>query len=398
MKQFVCVIILICIIVSITGCHRTQNPANDNTVSSSSSDNKETPEIDSQQPVSQVPMVSVSLPVVTESIKADDGTVLLNYIYQDISLVYSDHHVADNIILDFLNRVDRTRSTSDTLLTAAKAAYTDSKNWNPYQCLITYEPIRIDSGVLSLFGTFSTYNGMSHPQTSYQTANYDFATGNALTLGDILTQSATPNTICNLVIESLTPQKDAKRLYPDFADTIQNHFLGNIADSEAWYFSAKGLCFYYAPYEIAPYSSGVIVAEIPYKKLLGIIKDAYFPGEKDVAVGRISAEKLTVENFDKFTQLSEIIFDTNGEKILLFTDKAVQNIRIEIGSWSASGATYTPQHTVLAAAGLTPGDAIMLQASWKEDLPSLRVTYQTDNGEFRFFPIVKNNQVSIQQG
>ncbi len=383
MKKILALILAMCLLSCLAACKRT--PEKDQGGASSSEESSSLSSSDDEdQAVSQMPLVAISVPVITETAKAADGAVIFNYLYQNMELTLPDADVARAVITDFMNRVDTTRYTAQNIHTAAETDYNGSNSWTPYLCQITYDPMRIDYGVLSLFGSYATYQGNGRPESSYLSVSYDMTTGNALSLSSVLAEGASNDTLYQLVIAALNSQKEEKYLDEGFEAIVEDRFSGNIGDDQAWYFSQNGLCFYFSPYEIAPYASGVIVAEIPYAKLTGIVKDAYFPAERDAAKGTVMLESFNPADQDAFTQSTELITGKNGEQVLLYTSKAVYDVRIETGSWSSNGKNYTPLHTIFAAASLTPGDAVMVQSDWSEK-PDLRLTYQTDNGTVTVF-------------
>ncbi len=372
MKKWTALFLALCLLVTLFGCNRatTESPQ------SQTGNQQETPNNsngDTSQSVSQLPMHAVSVPYVTEERTAKDGTVLFRYIYQNnMQLILSDSKIASKVATDFSNRVNDTAAAAKTLTSRAEQAYAKNpENWNPYLCQLLYHPMRIDKGMLSMFGSYTTFEG-SRPDTAYLSVSYDLATGKAISFGDILSESAKIDTLCQLVIDALSPQKEDKFIDDNFADTVKGRFGSHIGDDSDWYFSQKGLCFYFAPYEIAPYTSGVIVAEIPYEKLTGIIKDAYFPAEQDAARGSIVATPFASLDSEKFTQVAKVVLSESGEKILLHTDHIVYNIRI----------TAEDRNTVFAAASLSPGDVIMLQADFAS--AKLQLHCSTDSGELTY--------------
>ncbi len=335
--------------------------------------------VDTQNVSVSLPMVSVSLPVISESEKAQDGTVLFSYIRQNISLIVPEPEVADKIIVDFLNRTD-IHDTAASFRDQAQSAYTASTAyWTPYLVQILYQPMRIDSGVISMYGGYSSYNGASHAETVYQSVSYDLVTGEALTLEDILTADADKQTLCQYVLDALKEISDNTTLYEGYESTVKERFGNGFLQQTDWYFSGTGLCFFFSPYEIGPYSSGDIVAEVSYEKLPGILADAYFPAERENVSGSVNCEAFDKKDLDKYRQFAEIVLHEDGQKVLLYPENAVYDIRLEIGSWSADGSVFTPEHTILAAHALTPGDGIMVQWDSFGTIPVLRLSYTTDN-------------------
>ncbi len=389
MKQTVLLLLVLCLVLQLSGCKFLPEP----TGSTQQTTTTPTPGADpteiSSEPVDpapsappSAPLVSLALPAVTHSTTAADGTVIFDFTSQNISLIAPDADVAQNIILDFLNRVDAASGTADSVLNRAKSAYQGQENWTPYLCTLSYRPVRIDSGVLSLFGTLSSYYGSPHPETVYSALNYDLITGEPMTLGDILPDTATIQDLLDKTLTVLKKNEKTLYLYEGYEDTVRSHFSGSSLQN-AWYFSTAGLCFYFAPYEIAPYASGVVIAEIPYTDLAGIINDSYFPAELEAPRGEIAVSPFSAAAVETLTRFSEVVLTPQSEKLLLTTDYMVQNIRIESGFWSATGALYTPQHTVFASSALTATDGIMVEADLKT--AALRLSYDTDSGTQIFF-------------
>jgi hypothetical protein len=145
---------------------------------------------------------------------------------------------------------------------------------------------------------------------------------------------------------------------------------------DSWYLSDTGLCFYFAPYEIAPYNAGTVVAQIPYELLNGLLKDAYFPEEQVDLAGTVTVTGFSQADLSGYTQFAELILDPKGDELLLCVDGAVKNLRIEVGQWQKDG-TFITEATVFASATLCQTDALMLQLSSSE-FDVIRVTYESD--------------------
>ena len=141
------------------------------------------------------------------------------------------------------------------------------------------------------------------------------------------------------------------------------------AHDELWYFSQTGLCFYFAPYEIAPYSSGVITVEIPYAKLTKLVHEAYLPLSRNSSDGKIKVTAFDNINLDKFSHISEIVTEKNGKMYMIHADKTIQDIRIEYTDKSDS-------YIVFAAYNLLPDNGIMIQGN-HETLKNMKITYKS---------------------
>lgn len=377
MKKIISCILVLCLILAAAGC--TKDPVAD-TPTTTAPTATETPFV--PQSIS-APYAAVSLPIVTEEIKADDGNVIFSKSYQNMQLTLSGQATADKIILDFMNKVDSAVLFSDSIADAAKNSYATSGNWIPYSFRLRYEPTRIDAGVLSLFGSAVTYSGGSHPEYACVSANYNLVSGDALTLGSILTHEDKLNALRDLLITKLDAQAEEKFLQGGYRDVITDRFAGEESYDGDWYFSETGLCFYFAPYEIAPYSSGVIIAEIPYSELAGIIEEEFFPAENSIQNGNATIIPYSDDAADKYNQISELVLDPNGDMYFVEADSCIMQIRIYVNNESQTTAITEP---VYMAYYLNPGDAIMVQVS-EEMAENLSVVY-IRNGDIVTVPLI----------
>lgn len=381
MKKTIALTILLSFLFTFSACANNNASQTDPTgaeanitteSTSASSAETSTPILD----IPQLPMLSIALPIVKDTTLAENNDEIFNHIYQNIALVTPEPEIADKIIIDFLNRVDMVSSNADALENTALSTYTASENWTPHLCQYTFEPKRIDSGILSLLGTYAIFNGSAHPDISNTAVTYSMVTGQILSLSDILVPDVSADELCSLVVKALEQHKDV--LYEGYEDTVKERFGADFMQDEGWYLSDNGLCYYFSPREIAGYVSGVIVAEVPYAELVGIIDDSRFPAERDVCTGSIAGISFENADLSKFNQFTEITVTENAQKILLYTNGSVHNIRLESGYWNADGSVYTPEFTLLALSSLTPGDAIMIEADLPDTLPTLRLSYQSD--------------------
>lgn len=384
MKKTICLLAAICLITALSGCKRPAAPTTQPTTTGT--------EATSAVP-EQEPMYAVSVSTTTESVKADDGTLLFTYTHQEMSLVLPDPNVADKVIIDFLSRIDTTRSAADATLASAKNAYTGAANWMPYLCSIAYSPTRIDQAVLSLSGSNITYSGASHPDRISTSANYDMLTGDVLTLGSIMSPTAGAKDFCQLVLDVLALSKNDLYLYEGYEVTVRQRFTRDVSQDQDWYFTQNGLCFYFDPYEIASYAAGTVVAEIPYAKLAGLLNDSYFPPERVSAVGSVQASRMEDTNANDFSQIAEVVIDKNGQMVFLHTDGLVWDVQVSVGSWE--GKEFIPSYTALYCHALSPGDAVMVQSLLTDSAPTLRLTFNTDTDTQTFYLSGSDSSVQL---
>lgn len=351
MKKVISYILILCLLLVAAGCKK--NPASDTPAAAEPS----TP-VDSAPESVTAPYAAVCLPIVNDEIKSDDGVTIFSKSYQDMQLTLSGQVTADTIILDFMNKVDAAVLSSDAIAEAAMYSYPTSGNWIPYSFTMRYVPMRIDAGVLSLFGSTITYSGGSHPEYACISANYNLVSGDSLTLGSILTHVDKIDDLRDLVIEKLDAQAEEKVLQSGYRDVINDRFAGEESYDGDWYFSETGLCFYFAPYEIAPYSSGVIIAEIPYSELNGIIADEFFPAENSIQNGNAKIVPFSEEASQSYNETSPLILDNNGQMYFVEADSCITSIKIYQKNTDANTET---EDAVYMAYYLNPGDAIMIQ-------------------------------------
>ncbi len=364
MKKLLVLFLALIFIFTLVGCNSTPD------TSESPSTTEETVQT-GNLPVRQRPLVAVSIPSSTITEAAQDGTVLFRYTSQHMQLIAPDSEVAEKVILDFLNRIDSSNASAEDLRQQAVQQYDSTREWVPYEYRVIYRPTRIDQGILSLYGTELVFSGESHPNYNCLSANYDLITGEPLTLGAILVHENALPSLKALLLAQLNTIKNEKYLREDYKEIVNRRFGGEESYDEDWFFTQTGLSFYFPPYEIAPYSSGTIIAEIPYEKLTGIMDDAFFPAEQDFADGTITKVSLSDADLNSITQIAEMTLDPEAESYLLQTDHAVQNLQIHYTD-PETGESYTP----FAMEQLTEADAVRLEIS-QDTAKNLTVSYIT---------------------
>lgn len=368
MNRSICLFLAICFMLSLTACMQAPNPtlpsaAATGTQPEESSAATTAPSIpdstiqEGASAVYEAPMAAISLPLLFNSLKDDQGEEIAYYAHQDVSIVLPDADVAQVVTLDLLNKIDSTASAADAVFANAKADYKAQPDWLPYSYTVTYQPMRLDENILSLFGAEISFDSSPRSVHNAISATYDLTTGEALTLRTIFHEENFADAVCDIIIQTLAPR--ASELFADYESIIRSTFSTNVLN-DSWYFSDDGLCFYFSPYEIAPYASGTIVSEIPYEKLSGLLKDAYFPGERLSYSGALIVTPLeNGEIPETLTQFAEVTVTPGSEKLLLTTDGSISNIRLHYTP-NRNGSTID-KTMILAAAGMGPTDAILME-------------------------------------
>ena len=115
--------------------------------------------------------------------------------------------------------------------------------------------------------------------------------------------------------------------------------------------------FFFSPYEIAPYASGIISVEIPYAELQGLLYEDYFPTERNSAEGKLETGVYGEKDIEHLSYFIEINFDGEDELYLLYPVGTVEDIRITV-----SGDKMTiPDYTAFLAYQMSDCDAVILE-------------------------------------
>ena len=128
-----------------------------------------------------------------------------------------------------------------------------------------------EAHVLSVRAYYETYLGGAHGLEGYRHLNYDLTSGKKIQITDLVKDGYkerwTPLIEAKLrerINESPdTPLSDC-RLMPD---------IGRVPPSDNWFLSTSGIGFTYNPYQIAPYSEGIISVVLPWAEIAGDLKN-----------------------------------------------------------------------------------------------------------------------------
>lgn len=403
MKKFLLLSLCIGILLSMAACNKNEQPAPTGATTPTSSAQPEDPTMeptveptvppDVEDPAQEQLTHAVALPKVKDSIYAEDGTELFTLSYPEFKLSLRDTAVADIITGNLKDRMGSALSSASDVKTMAQNDFANSAYWTPYFVDISFTPTRVDQAVLSLFGNRSTYSGGPHPNLGTESVTYDMKTGIVLSIVDVMESNCNGQTLTPLLLEALEPMES--ELFYDYDLVIQEQFTDSFSGISQWYFSRTGLCFHFSPYEIAPYSSGTIIAEVPYEKLDGILLEKYMPKKADNANGSMYGELYASSDDQRFTYVSDVKVDQTGMPVVLYSDAPVTNLRIEAGTWYADGSQFVATSTVFAADILSVGSAIKLTADFENSNTALQLIYRSGDQEISAFIMLDENGESV---
>ena len=396
MKKILSILLCTAVLLCLPACKDTDEtvPTTTQAIAVTTSESTLPEETLPQVDLPHIPVAAVTLTPTTEAEILPDGTVLFEYNYPTIHLALPDGEMAETVMLDFLNRIDATGTQAQQVKEAAEEFYTGKTGWNTYFYNLTFSPMRIDAGVLSLYGMESSYSGGMHPNHNACAVNYDLTTGKALKLRHILTADASADKLTSLICSVLAQEADI--LFSDYALCVEDRFAGDFGADEQWYLSDTGLCFFFSPYEIAPYNAGTIIAELPYEDLTGILLDDFFPHETVNTKGTIRLQALEdLAGLNNYSNYSEITLDSGGTSVLISTNSLVYQVKVELGEWNADGTVFTPYSTVFAANAMNRDDAIILKASLSEGLPNIRIQFTSEEMTQAYFLSLHNGNAAL---
>ena len=396
MKKILSILLCTAVLLCLPACKDTDEtvPTTTQAIAVTTSESTLPEETLPQVDLPHIPVAAVTLTPTTEAEILPDGTVLFEYNYPTIHLALPDGEMAETVMLDFLNRIDATGAQAQQVKEAAEEFYTGKAGWNTYFYNLTFSPMRIDAGLLSLYGMESSYSGGMHPNHNACAVNYDLTTGKALKLRHILTADASADKLTSLICSVLAQEADS--LFSDYALCVEDRFAGDFGADEQWYLSDTGLCFFFSPYEVAPYNAGTIIAELPYEDLTGILLDDFFPHETVITKGTIRLQALEdLAGLNNYSNYSEITLDSGGTSVLISTNSLVYQVKVELGEWNADGTVFTPYSTVFAANAMNRDDAIILKASLSEGLPNIRIQFTSEEMTQAYFLSLHNGNAAL---
>ena len=396
MKKILSILLCTAVLLCLPACKDTDEtvPTTTQAIAVTTTESMLPEETLPQVDLPDIPVAAVTLTPTTEAEILPDGTVLFEYNYPTIHLSLPDGEMAETVMLDFLNRIDATGAQAQQVKEAAEEFYTGKAGWNTYFYNLTFSPMRIDAGVLSLYGMESSYSGGMHPNHNACAVNYDLTTGKALKLRHILTADASADKLTSLICSVLAQEADI--LFSDYALCVEDRFAGDFGADEQWYLSDTGLCFFFSPYEVAPYNAGTIIAELPYEALTGILLDDFFPHETVITKGTIRVQALEdLAGLNNYSNYSEITLDSRGTSVLISTNSLVYQVKVELGEWNADGTVFTPYSTVFAANAMNRDDAIILKASLSEGLPNIRIQFTSEEMTQAYFLSLHNGNAAL---
>lgn len=237
-----------------------------------------------------------------------------------------------------------------------------------YSC--TPGAVRCDTRVLSLVFDVVQNMGGVHGNFTRCSRSYNSDSGKELSLDDISENPAQLRTFIENYVIGLAAGDDYREngesfLFPDFEETIRSI----VAEGQKWYFDDKGLVIYANPYDIAPYSYGVLCFTVPYSALEEFIDPDFMPVEHEGENGMILAE--AGDGFDRgsVSMVGTVTVDEGAQSIILSAEETVYDVRL-----------YSSDRTLWQRNYLTDSEAAELICYIPDVVPSIILEYRLADG------------------
>ncbi|MBR5047662.1 MAG: DUF3298 domain-containing protein, partial [Eubacterium sp.] len=218
---------------------------------------------------------------------------------------------------------------------------------------------RADRSVLSILSFNYTYSGGVHGYYGFGSLNLDASTGQSLTLADVI---ADTDLLGQRIKEELLAKYGKDTFFDEMEETIDQEISGDADYELTWSLDPQGISFYFNPYEIGPYASGVQTVILLYDKETGLFTDNYRPEKGGYICGmpsgpdcyldvdgdnepdrlrilcsqdeesesitgitvEIDDQKLTFEDFECYEIEPKVVFASNG-KVYLYLWRKMDN-------------------------------------------------------------------------
>lgn len=247
----------------------TKNNVANNSIQPNDSD---TQTAENNQSANDSGVVIIDSKTVEDQDTADDGTVIYSRSYtQPLVTIAGNAEAAEKINADIKSRIDAF-TASDSIRKESHEYYELASKEEDYEFFeynesLGFEKVRSDANVISFIMTSSGYMGGAHGYYNSFGLNYDTKTGELI---DFAALSDDANKFHNDTLaynRELTQTEEYKeRMFSeDYFDGSELETV--LYADEKWYLSDEGLTFISNPYELGPYSSGIIEFVIPYDKL-----------------------------------------------------------------------------------------------------------------------------------
>lgn len=312
--------------------------------------------------------MTVSYGFEDEELKSDDGTTYYRQSLGTATVSSKDERAAERINSSLAELYVKFRADAEYTRRVAEDQPDGEQIALSYYCAPSVT--RCDTRVLSAVFDVSQDIGGIHADSTRTSRSYNADNGSLLTLADIAKNEEQLKTFIKNYVIGLAAGDDYKEggvsiLFDDFESTIND-----LVDAGAnWYFSDGGLVFYANPYDIAPYSRGVLLFEIPYSALAEFIDVGFMPVEYEGENGMLLADDGDKLDRSSLNILGTVTVDEDGQSVVLSAEETVYNVKI-----------YTSGRMLWQRNYLTTGEGVEVKSFIPDAQPSIAVSYELADG------------------
>lgn len=312
--------------------------------------------------------MTVSYGFEDEELKSDDGTTYYRQSLGTATVSSKDERAAERINSSLAELYVRFGADAEYTRRVAEDQTDGEQIALSYYCAPSVT--RCDTRVLSAVFDVSQDIGGIHADSTRTSRSYNADNGSLLTLADIAKNEEQLKTFIKNYVIGLAAGDDYKEggvsiLFDDFESTIND-----LVDAGAnWYFSDGGLVFYANPYDIAPYSRGVLLFEIPYSALEEFIDEGFMPAEYEGENGMLLADDGDKLDRSSLNILGTVTVDEDGQSVVLSAEETVYNVKI-----------YTSGRMLWQRNYLTTGEGVEVKSFIPDAQPSIAVSYELADG------------------
>lgn len=312
--------------------------------------------------------MTVSYGFEDEELKSDDGTTYYRQSLGTATVSSKDERAAERINSSLAELYVRFGADAEYTQRVAEDQTDGEQIALSYYCAPSVT--RCDTRVLSAVFDVSQDIGGIHADSTRTSRSYNADNGSLLTLADIAKNEEQLKTFIKNYVIGLAAGDEYKEggvsiLFDDFESTIND-----LVDAGAnWYFSDGGLVFYANPYDIAPYSRGVLLFEIPYSALAEFIDESFMPVEYEGDNGMLLADDGDKLDRSSLNILGTVTVDEDGQSVVLSAEETVYNVKI-----------YTSGRMLWQRNYLTTGEGVEVKSFIPDAQPSIAVSYELADG------------------
>lgn len=318
-----------------------------------------------------------------------DGTLLFTRQIQSTTISMPDRPDIEAQINSVLNeQYAVTCVTQNNLLEQARSEYTtlqvtpSDTVWSFYgYSYYTADTItRLDSRIFSMTVYYSSYTGGAHPNNTQEAKNFNLATGELLSLSQVLLPEG-QDALETKILDWLRTKASDFGLFEDYQSVVTSKFQSSVLKEQttAWYFSDNGLVVFFNPYDITPYAAGVVKIEFPYNSLDGILDPAYFP---EGLIGVQGAAPILCLPADvdetQYETVEYIDAAEDGLAFAMYGDGTVYDLSLCLVNWVGSQPIL--QRTVYATNYLSEQNLVIVQAEPAEEAANLCLQFHSGSG------------------